>query len=446
MDKIDGGAALNGLTDTDSRRAFPRHELGAGDCDMRRPGLSSRHADVRIMLTARVAAASATALTLFALTVHAHDSGGGTSRVAAIMVAFALPSVIGMGAAGHIADQHDSRSVLVLSGAAQVCAVGALTLGGAPWVIYALVLVAQLAQTIGGPTWSALLPMVTGDDDYGRVVATQQGAVALAGIVAAGVGGLVAATWGTIAVLWAATACCAVLTACGALVRARRGGSGTASGSVWSGLGRSMFSPAGVRLLREDAVVWPLLTSLLVALLLLESVNVAEVFLIRDTLHGTAGDFGVVQALSGAGAVGGAWAAGRVRTQRARFRTVGGAMAASGAFMAAAGTAPNTALAGIAFALIGFAIALANGTFFPALMLRTPDSRRGAVNAAAMGMGRAATMGGLAVGAGAGALVGPRTMFAGAGALIAVTCCLVVARVWSATRSLHDDPVAQSAS
>ena len=405
MDKITGGAVLNGLTDTDSRRGCLR-EMGTGECDVRGPSLPSRHRDVRIMLTARVAAASATALTLFALTVHAHDSGGGTARVAAIMVAFALPSVIGMGAAGHIADQHDSRTVLVLCGAAQVCAVGALTLGGAPWVTYALVLVAQLAQTIAYPTWSALLPMVTGDDDYGRVVATQQGAVALAGIVAAGAGGLVAATWGTVAVIWTATACCAVLTASGALVRARRGGSGTSAGSVWSGLGRSMFAPAGLRRLREDALVWPLLTSLLVALLLLESVNVAEVFLIRDTLHGSAGVFGVVQALSGAGAVVGAWAAGRVRTQRARLRTVGAAMAASGAFMAGAGAAPNAALAGVAFALIGFAIALANGTFFPALMLRTPDARRGAVNAAAMGMGRAATMGGLAVGAGAGALVG----------------------------------------
>ncbi|HEV7196628.1 MAG TPA: MFS transporter [Pedococcus sp.] len=404
------------------------------------PGEPSRRGDVRLLLTARVAAASATALTLFALTIHAHDSGGGTGRVAAIMVAFALPSVIGMGAAGHLADQHDSRTVLVLSGCAQVCAVGALTLGGAPWVIYALVVVAQLAQTIGNPTWSALLPMITGDNDYGRVVATQQGAVALAGIVAAGVGGLVAATWGTGAVLWAATASCAVLTACGAMVKARRGGSSPSPGSVWSGLGRSMFSPAGVRLLRDDAVVWPLLTSLLAALLLLESVNVAEVFLIRDTLHGSASAFGVVQALSGAGAVGGAWAAGRVRTQRARLRTVGAAMAASGACMAGAGAAPNTAIAGIAFALIGFAIALANGTFFPALMLRTHDSRRGAVNAAAMGLGRAATMAGLAVGAGVGALVGPRTMFLVAGALIAATCCLVVVRVWRATRQLRDNP------
>jgi hypothetical protein len=92
------------------------------------------------------------------------------------------------------------------------------------------------------------------------------------------------------------------------------------------------------------------------------------------------------------------------------------------------------ATAGFAFAGIGFTFALANATFFPALMLRSRAANRGAVQAAVLGLGRAATVGGLGLGALAGAGLNPRTVFVSSGLLIALGCGWVATRVFATTR------------
>lgn len=390
--------------------------------------------DVGLVLVARVAGATAAALTLFALTVRVHDAGGGAGQVAAVMCAFALPGFLAMGAAGHVADRYDSRLVLTVTGGVQAAALAALTVAHVVGARYVLVVVAALAQTVAGPVWAALLPMVTGEESYGRVAARQMGAISVAAVVAAGTAGAIASRWGTDAVLWLAVGSSVVLTVCAVLVRARRGG-GPDVGRERRSLIAEMVSPTGIGLLRSDALVWPLLRALLVTVLLVEAVNVAEIFLIRDTLSGSATAFGLVQAVSAAGALGGAWAAGRVRRQQTRWRAVATSMAAAGAGIAGAGLAPNVAMAGLAFAGIGFTFALANATFFPALMLRTLNADRGAVQAAVMGLGRAATLGGLGLGAVAGAGLDPRTVFLGSGILITVGCGWVATRVFATTRS-----------
>ena len=124
-----------------------------------------------------------------------HDQGGGTTGIALLMIAFALPTVLAMGVAGLIADRFDSRPVLLISVAVQMLACAGLASFENRWSTYALVVLLQCGQAVANPTWGALTPRIAGDDDMGRVMALQQSLLAVTGIVGAALAGISSATW-----------------------------------------------------------------------------------------------------------------------------------------------------------------------------------------------------------------------------------------------------------
>jgi hypothetical protein len=64
-----------------------------------------RHRDLRLVIPTLTISLVGDALALIALTLRVHDQGGGTAGIALLMVAFALPTVFAVGAAGQIADR-----------------------------------------------------------------------------------------------------------------------------------------------------------------------------------------------------------------------------------------------------------------------------------------------------------------------------------------------------
>src|SRR5450756_965798 len=149
-----------------------------------------RHRDLRLVIPARTVSLVGDALAMIALILRVHDQGGGTTGIALLMVAFALPTVLAMGFAGHIADRFDSRPVLLISTAVQTLACAGLASFENRWSTYAFVVLLQCGQAVANPTWGALTPRIVGDEDMGRVISLQQSLIAVTGIVGAALAGL----------------------------------------------------------------------------------------------------------------------------------------------------------------------------------------------------------------------------------------------------------------
>ena len=403
-----------------------------------------RHRDLRLVIPALTISLVGDALALIALTLRVHDQGGGTAGIALLMVAFALPTVFAMGVAGQIADRFDSRAVLLISVAVQMLACAGLASFENRWSTYALVVLLQCGQAVANPTWGALTPRIAGDDDMGRVMALQQSLLAVTGIVGAALAGILVGTHGTSSALWVDCATFGAVLLAAGLVRTRRGGRCEAS-EPKGGIGALASSRAfaGLRILRGDRLIWLIFGWTIPFIIVLEGVNVVEVFLIRDDLGGSATTYGLLEAFFGAGAVVGSWAAGRLATDAARVRAVLAGLAGTALSVGFAGLAPTVAVLAVCLVLVGAFNGGANAAVGPLYVLRSADLDRGKVLAAISGVSRAGSIVALGLGGLVGGLLGPRATFVGG----SVCALLVVAGLALSLRGVdRAAPVGERAS
>lgn len=382
----------------------------------RRPGLF-RHRDLRIVLPAQVGVRLGDVLVLFALTLRIYNGGGGPPQIALLLAAFAVPTIVSLGIAGYVVDRYDSRTILLVASVVQVIAVAGLALSPPDAGMYLLVVLLQLGQAFAAPTWAALLPRIVGDADLGRTSALQQSSLLMTGAAGAALAGVLVARFGVPTTLWVATVGFVGLGVAALSVTTRRGGVAPPTGSVAVNPFTRLWSSEGFAVLRADRVNWVLFSATVPFLLALETINISEIFLARGTLGATTAQFGILQAASAVGAVGGAWYAARIQRETTRVVVVVGGIGAGGVGMALAGLAPSVLVLGIASALIGACVMASSAALFPVLMLRTPEKDRGKVNAAVGGANRSMAMVALGVGALAGAVVSPRHIFVAAATL-----------------------------
>lgn len=370
---------------------------------------------------------------MIVLILRVHDQGGGTVGIAGLMIAFALPTVLAMGVAGRIADAFDSRPVLLVSSAVQLLACAGLASVEDRWGTYAFVIVLQCGQAVSSPTWGALTPRIAGDEDMGRVIALQQSLRALTGITGAALAGLLVGTLGISAALWLDCGTFAVALLAAGLVRTRRGGRHETSGlypaPVVSVRPRALD---GLRVLRRDRLVWLLFAGSVPFIIVLEGVNVVEVFLVRDDLGASPTAYGLLEAFFGAGAVVGAWLAGRLASDASRVRCVLAGMAGTALSIGLAGLAPTVAVFAVCVLVLGAFNGGANAAIGPLFVLRPPEADRGKVLAAIHGVQRAGSILALGLGGLMGGWLGARATFVGAG----VCSLMVVAVLFSSLRSV----------
>lgn len=374
-----------------------------------------RHRDLRVAVAGRTISVLGNVFTLFALTIRIHDAGGGPGGIAVMMIAFAAPSVLLMGLAGHLADHLDSRTILVTACAVQAAAVSLLAMTSTLWLTYLLVVTLQVGQAFAGPTWQALIPQIVEPDELGRAVSAQQSLDSGVRVTGAALAGVVVGAWGTSVAMWVDAGTFVLLLVAAVAIRTRRRAGSSPLRMV--SVVRSVWSMEGLAILRRDRLVFTLFSFLIPFAFVFEAVNVAEVFLVRDSLAASTTAFGVVQALSGIGAVLGAWAAGRAKDNAQRVPFLVGSMAGSAIFVVVAGSAGNLYVLGGSFALIGLSHMVSIAALWPMLTLRTAEEHRGKVFAAATGVITAATV--LADGAGGAVIsfIGPREAFIGGGLL-----------------------------
>ena len=412
----------------------------------RRPSIW-RHRDLRLVIPARTVSLAGDALAMIALILRVHDQGGGTTGIALLMIAFALPTVLAMGVAGHLADRFDSRPVLLISTSVQMLACAGLASFENRWSTYIFVVLLQCGQAVANPTWGALTPRIVGDQDMGRVLALQQSLLAVTGIVGAAMAGVLVGTHGTSSALWVdCSTFGAVLLAAG-LVRTRRGGRHEAPERY------AATSPAtrvrtfdGLRILKLDRLIWLIFGWTIPFIIVLEGVNVVEVFLVRDDLGASATTFGLLEAFFGAGAVAGSWAAGRLATDTSRVRCVLVGLAGTALSIGLAGLAPTVAVLAVCLVLLGTFNGGANAAIGPLYVIRLADADRGKVLAAINGVSRAGSILALALGGLVGSWLGARATFVGGG-----VCALlvVVALAWSLrgvdrTPPVHEEVLASA--
>ena len=365
---------------------------------------------------------------MIALILRVHDQGGGTTGIALLMIAFAVPTVLAIGVAGQIADRFDSRPVLLVSTGVQVLACAGLASFENYWSTYAFVALLQCGQAVAAPTWAALTPHIVGDEDMGRVIALQQSLRAVTGIVGAVVAGLLVGTRGTSAALWVDCATFGAVLLAAGLVRTRRGGrhETTRHESTRRETAQQYAAPVaatrsrtfdGLRVLRRDRLVWLIFGWTIPFIIVLEGVNVVEVFLVRDELGASATTYGLLEAFFGAGAVAGSWVAGRLATDAARVRLVLVGLAGTALSIGLAGVAPTIAVLATCLVLLGAFNGGANAAVGPLYVLRPVEADRGKALAAINGVSRAGSILALGLGGLVGGLLGPRATFVGGGSL-----------------------------
>ncbi len=373
-----------------------------------------RYRDLRLVAGGRAFSFLGDEVAIFALILAVHDAGRGTTGVAALFLAAALPSVLLAPWAGRIGDLHDSRTVLVTAGLLQALLCVGLAFAPTLPVILVLLVALQSVQAVAGPTWGSLVPSIVGAADTGRAVGAVQALALLAGIAGPAVAGVLVAVSGTTWPLLLDAATFVALAAVAAAVHTRRGGRTTAEE-------RGPRALDGLRVIRRDALMFPMLLGLLAFILFGEITNVVEVFLVRDSLAAGAAAFGLLGALFAVGAATGSVLGGRAKDDARRARVSVAMALLLGLFTTIAGLAPTVLVFGAVWLLLGVCVGVLNVSVSTLVVVRAPETSRAQVIASLSGLTRGCGLLATLAGGVLGVIAGPRTIFvvAGLGALVA---------------------------
>lgn len=398
-----------------------------------------RTPDVPWIVGGRGLVTATSRMVMVVLMLWVQSAGLGATAMAAVMVAVTLPALCFMGTAGEVADQHDSRRVLVAGVAVQV--LGALALVAAvAWaparvavpVAVAAAFLFQSGSTFSSPVWEALVPRVVGEERVGAVASWQQGVSSVAGPLGAAVGGVLVGWFSHQAALGVTAGLSALLLAPALAVRTRRGGAGdpelagareaarraAAEASAWSRwwrrtpFGQVSRSVAAARSVPAAGVIVSVMVCFMVAQ---GASNVVEVFLVRGELGASEAQYGLSEGFAAVGGVLGAWMTARILAPSRRVWSFLAGLVTGGLALLWIGLAPSFWFYVAGQVALGVMQSLVVASAVTVVVTSTPDERRGSVMAALSGLTRMGTLVALCVGAVVGSLVEPRPAFLGLG-------------------------------
>lgn len=376
----------------------------------------------RLVLGASVVSMVGDVMAMVGLLLRLHDDGHGPYAVMALLICFALPLVVTMGIAGSVADSHDPRRVLVIALAVQALGAVGLVLAPSLALTCLAVLVMQTGFAFANPVWSAVMPLVVGEDLSGTYVSLAQGMRAVASPLGAALAGVIVQHWGSGVVLGINAASFVGLIGAAAALRLTR--------AAVPGRRRSAVLPReGYTVLRADPVICALVLGVIPVILTVEAVNAVEVFLVRGELGATPTQFGLVEACGGAGAVVGSFAAAAVRSREGRIRGLMTGIAFVPLLQIAQGLAPALWVYAVSAFAIGLALGVVNALVFALLLREVTPPDRGKVLALVGGLSRTATVGALAIGGVLGTQVGARTAYVICGSVGLLIAAIAALRV-----------------
>jgi MFS family permease len=384
-----------------------------------------RHRDLRLMIPARAISAFGDDMALLVLTLRVYAEGRGPWSITILLLCATIPVVVLAPVAGRLVDTIPFRTLASVAAVWQAACCVALAFADPLWLVYALVVVLQLGQVVANPAWVALVPEIAEPDEVGQAMGASQSLSTLAAVAAPAVAGVLAGTFGYGAPLLIDAVTFAGLAAAALAIHATR--RQPADEPAANAQPPAAFS------LRKDALLWPLVLGVCALVVVGESTNVVEVFLLRGTLGAGTVVFGLVAAMLAVGVVAGSLFAGRNAPDGVRAMRTAVAALVLALMLGAAGLAPAVWVFAAAWAIVGVANGVANVDASTLLLSRTPDFCRGRVLATVNGLVRGSSLAAMVLGGLGGTLLGPRTTFVVAGTLMAVVAVALLVRL---TRTL----------
>jgi predicted MFS family arabinose efflux permease len=278
---------------------------------------------------------------------------------------------------GVFADRHSRRSILLGSQVVQmVCAFILAILDYAQvvqvWHIWCLSFTVGLAQSFGGPAYSALIPMLVKKEDMSNAIALNSIQFNLARVLGPMLGGIALDKFGA---FWCFTlnglsfiAVIATLLMIHPEVMRAEGSKMSVIQSIKDGLS-FIREREGLQSLVALAFILTLLSYPLITFLPVMA---------KDVLHGGANTFTILLSVSGIGSIAGALTIAGM-DQRSQARRSIMAMGVLGIFVAAFGLSRNLGISSLFIFITGAAMMVVFASNTSVVQLRADDSRRGRV-------------------------------------------------------------------
>jgi MFS family permease len=260
--------------------------------------------DFRLLWTGMMVSLVGDGVLLVALAWQVYTLSGTPAAMSAVGVALTAPHVTLLLLGGVVSDRFDRRTVMLISDIIRgTCSAlfAALTLTGhlALWHVFTLTAVYGGATAFFGPAFDALVPQLVPEDDLVQANAIDQfvrpAAMQIAGPA---VGGVLIAAAGPGWAFGVDAASFAVSAVCLALMRRTPHEPADASATMWREL------VAGLGYVRQRVWLWGTFVAATFAyLLFIGPTAVLLPYLVKEILHGSAADLGLVLTSGGLGAV-----------------------------------------------------------------------------------------------------------------------------------------------
>jgi MFS family permease len=336
--------------------------------------LVTRVPSFRLLFLATLGSGFGTWLAFVALAIDVKDRTDSGPWVSALLIADVLPAVLIGLLAGPLVDRLSRKGLMIASDLLRAAIFCALPFAGSAALIVLLAALAGVGTGVFRPAVYAGLPNLVDDQDLPRANGLIQGVENLAWAVGPLLGGLLVAGWGPDVAYWAnaGTFVLSALLLSGIPGRRLQEGAAESRGH-WRDLFEGFSFVLRSRPLVTVLVAWN------VFMLASAGINVAEIFLAKDTFD--AGDFGygLLVGATGLGLVLGSLAAGSLLDRHPVSRVYAGSILLVAFAVAAGAVAPNVWIAAGCVLVVG----AANGTAVVcnALLVQrgSPDALRGRV-------------------------------------------------------------------
>jgi MFS family permease len=276
-----------------------------------------RHRDFRMLWTGMTASLLGDGIFYVALAWQAYELSNTPSALSMIGVAMTIPHVVFLLAGGVVSDRFDRRKVMIaadLMRAVAVGAMGALALSGRLelWHMFVLSGLFGAGTAFFGPAFDAIVPGLVPDAELNQANSLDQLVrPAALRMLGPALGGWIVATGGAGAAFVVDACTFAFSISCVTLMRARRTTPDAQHGSAFDDIRE------GFAFVRSKVWLWgTFLAATLGYLIFWGPSEVLLPFVVRNDLHGSAADLGLIFAVGGIGAMTSAIVMGNRQTPR----------------------------------------------------------------------------------------------------------------------------------
>ncbi|MBL6276797.1 MFS transporter [Micromonospora fiedleri] len=266
----------------------------------------SRWPDVGLATAARGIATCGDFLAATTLTLTLQSTGAGGAAVAGVLLAATLPLVLLAPLTGRLADRVDSRALLIGAGLAQSLICLNLAYARHPLLVVCLIALLATGLAVTQPVLSALIPAMVRPADLPRATALNQTAGTLGVLAGPALAGFLVGWFGSRVPLLVGAASYLALVVAGLLIHTRRGGARRSMPSTADAAGTPDGAAVGWRLHRDPLLV-AMVATLAGVIAAVGSINVIEIFYVRETLGASAATYGLVTGAWTLGVLCGAW-------------------------------------------------------------------------------------------------------------------------------------------